>query len=39
MNAEDLRGIVSRAMAAAARRGGELAEQFGATTNASPPPK
>jgi pyrroline-5-carboxylate reductase len=29
MNAEDLRGIVSRAMAAAARRGGELAAQFG----------
>ena len=29
MNAEDLRGVVSRAMAAAARRGGELAAQFG----------
>jgi len=32
MNAEDLRGIVSRAMAAAARRGGELAAQFGEPT-------
>jgi len=29
MNAEDLRGVVSRAMTAAARRGGELAAQFG----------
>jgi pyrroline-5-carboxylate reductase len=29
MNAADLRGIVSRAMEAAARRGGELAAQFG----------
>jgi pyrroline-5-carboxylate reductase len=36
MNAEDLRGIVSRAMAAAARRGGELAEQFGAPAGPKP---
>jgi pyrroline-5-carboxylate reductase len=34
MNAEDLAGVVKRAMAAAARRGGELSDQFGkATTN------
>jgi pyrroline-5-carboxylate reductase len=32
MNNEDLRGLVGRAMAAAARRGGELADQFGKTT-------
>ncbi len=33
MNAEDLHGLVKRAMAAAARRGGELSDQFGKATN------
>jgi pyrroline-5-carboxylate reductase len=32
MNTEDLRGLVARAMTAAARRGGELSDQFGKAT-------